>query len=106
MCTTGQLLIYDSPEGKAELPTCDLCLVAFLCLLSRVETTFAYRIPRAASRYLDLLVSLHRAMSFKCRAKALEGMRFQSIFPTESLDGKIIETSYTNSGRQGVHTDV
>ena len=57
MCTTGQLLIYDSPEGEAELPTCDLCLVAFLCLLSRVETTFAYRILacRAIPRFISIV---------------------------------------------------
>ena len=36
-----------------------------------------------AARYLDLLVSSHWTMSFKCRVRVLEGKRFQSQDVTE-----------------------
>lgn len=88
MCTTGQLLIYDSPEGEAKLPTCDLCFS-----LSSLAYGNHLRVSHTA-RYLDLLVSSHRAMSFKCRARELSrGGDFQS---RGDRTEKSSETSYTN----------
>lgn len=73
MCTTGQLLIYDSAEGKAELPTPWFMPRDFsLSLLSRVETTFVYA-PSRIAIYLDLLIPsrVYEVMSFKCLAQKL-----------------------------------
>lgn len=71
----------------------------------------AYRAPEP--RYLDLLVSSHRAMSFKCRARALERRQRRLPVGGDRPAGKIAGTSYTNrrdarlrtSRRPGVDQD-
>lgn len=72
MCTTGQLLIYGSPEGEAELPTCDLCF-SLSYLACGNHRCVSRAIARTAIPRFIILVPSHRATSFKCRARAREG---------------------------------
>lgn len=100
MCTTGQLLIYDSPKAKLNFPL--VIYVSWLfSVFSRVETTFVNRVSHRESRYLDLLIPSRQVMSFKCRAKDLSRARELSKGHTSSREmigeKKMIETSYTNS---------
>lgn len=71
------------PKAKLNFPLVIYASWLF-SVFSRVwkpPSRIAYR--RAASRYLDLLVSSHRTMSFKCRVRVFEGKRFQSRDVTE-----------------------
>lgn len=57
----------------------------------------------AIPRFISIVAPV--AMSFKCRARSPR----REALPVAgwvTVDGKSIETSYTNGGRQGVHTDV
>lgn len=94
MCTTGQLLIYDSPKAKLNFPL--VIYVSWLfSVFSRVETTFVNRVSHRESRYLDLLIPSRQVMSFKCRAKDLSRARELSKGHTSSRE-MIGEKNYWN----------